>query len=122
MTDKCTNPEGHTKTPWKLFGQHLVEIQDAHGNPIVGWMGFDDSRRSFEEHQANGRLIVEAVNAHTSLTERVRGFEQTMDALVERAERVQEGEDWDMAEFILRKRDAFLENEKDDPTATDPAD
>jgi hypothetical protein len=31
------------------------------------------------------------------------------DALIERAERVQEGEDWDLVEYILRKRDVLLE-------------
>ena len=51
------------------------------------------------------------LDEHVSLTEKVGAMEQTMDALVERAERVQEGEDWDMAEFVLRKRDALLESE-----------
>ena len=65
-----TNLKGHTKTPWKLFvGKHsnLVEILDTRGNPIVGWNGFDDSRRSFEEHKANAMLIVDAVNKHAAL-------------------------------------------------------
>ena len=111
MTDKCTSPEGHKEYgPWRIrYSTYLAQIKIE---------------------RTNGRLVEEMpkeeahriLNEHASLTERVRGFEQTMDALVERAERVQEGEDWDMAEFILRKRDAFLENEKDDPTAPDPAD
>ena len=67
---ECTNLKGHTKTPWRLFvGKHsnLVEILDARGDPIVGWNGFDDSRRSFEEHKANATLIVTSVNEHASL-------------------------------------------------------
>ena len=65
----------------------------------------DDSRRIFD---GNGRLVctlvtsrdtsflVDSVNETTRLRER-------MASLRERAERVQEGEDWDLAEFILRE-------------------
>ena len=114
MSDKCTSPEGHTETPWKLFGQHLVEIQDAHGNPIVGWMGFDDSRRSFEEHQANGRLIVEAVNAHTSLTEKVERLEdflrQDWEVIVDAIP--EQGYAKQAAIRLWREANALLESER----------
>jgi len=118
MTDKCTSPEGHKMIRIVFDGPpgpescRFVDVETEHGNSISlgGWIEGEDGFWYLQ------------FETHASLTERVRGFEQTMDALVERAERVQEGEDWDMAEFILRKRDAFLENEKDDPTATDPAD
>lgn len=55
----------HTPTPWSLFvgeSSDVVEILDKGGKPIVGWMGFDDSRRSPREHKANAALIVKAVN------------------------------------------------------------
>ena len=53
----------HTPGPWKLFeGEHseVVEVLDNRGLPIVSWGGFDDSRRTDEEHNANARLIAEA--------------------------------------------------------------
>lgn len=37
----------------------------------------------------------------------VAKLEDALEALRERAERVQEGEDWDLAEFIVRKTDAL---------------
>ena len=44
--------------------------------------------------------------------ENIAALSDALDALVERAERVQEGEPWDLAEFILRKKkevdDTFL--------------
>ena len=53
----------HTPGPWKLFeGEHseVVEVLDNRGLPIVSWGGFDDSRRTDEEHNANARLIAQA--------------------------------------------------------------
>ena len=53
----------HTPGPWKLFeGEHseVVEVLDNRGLPIVSWGGFDDSRRTDEEHNANARLIAKA--------------------------------------------------------------
>ena len=55
----------HTPTPWSLFvgkSSDIVEILDKDEEPIVGWMGFDDSRRSPGEHTANAAFIVKAVN------------------------------------------------------------
>lgn len=55
----------HTPKPWSLYvgeSSGIVEIIDKDGKPIVGWMGFDDSRRSPGEHAANAALIVKAVN------------------------------------------------------------
>jgi len=46
--------------------------------------------------------------------DRIVALEGGISALVERAERVQEGEDWDLVEFILRKRDALLTKETND--------
>ena len=40
--------------------------------------------------------------------DRIVALESGISALAERAERVQEGEEWDLPEFILRKRDALL--------------
>ena len=111
MSEKRTSPERHVYQYAEYKDGAYIITED--GNPLSGPVVVSLLR---------GSPSMNLLDEHTSLTERVRGFEQTMDALVERAERVQEGEDWDMAEFILRKRDAFLENEKDDPTAPDPAD
>ena len=64
----------HTKGPWILFdGKHssIVEILDEHGKPIVGWLGFDDSRRPLEEHKANARLIVAAPEQNSALIDLV---------------------------------------------------
>jgi len=49
------------KERWKVFlGTKLVEVQDENGLPVVSWSGFDDSRRTFETHCANAKLIASA--------------------------------------------------------------
>lgn len=54
-----------TSTPWRVFNEDgLVEIHDAHGEPVVFWQGFDRSERSRAKHLANARFIVKAVNAY----------------------------------------------------------
>ena len=49
----------------------------------------------------------------SDLFERIAQLEEDLLALRERAERVQEGEDWDLAEFIIRKTSALKESDDD---------
>jgi hypothetical protein len=54
-----------TPAPWRVFNEGgVIEIQDANGDPVIFWQGFDRSERSHATHLANARLIVGAVNAH----------------------------------------------------------
>ena len=59
----------HTPTPWELWiWKHgAIEILDEAGKSVVNWQGFDDADRPHEEHEANARLIVRAVNENTAL-------------------------------------------------------
>jgi hypothetical protein len=55
-----------TPRPWRVFNvAGVIEIQDAKGEPVVFWQGFDRTERSHATHLANARLIVAAVNATT---------------------------------------------------------
>lgn len=55
-----------TPGPWKVYhallrkqfpGNRIIEIQDANGDAVVMWSGFDNSDRLKKTHLANARLI-----------------------------------------------------------------
>jgi hypothetical protein len=48
---------GHTPGPWNLFCKNGVISVFAKDGDVVSWLGFDDSNRSKEEHEANARLV-----------------------------------------------------------------
>ena len=88
MSDKCTSPEGHrTKVqprPWTLEREgYYATIHDANGQivgPLVdlglGWT--DTSTGNYSDPHADADVlafIVEVVNEHTSLTEKVERLE-----------------------------------------------
>ena len=52
--------------------QHNInEVQDSAGEAVIGWSGFDDSSRSFAEHDSNAQAAVIAVNNFGALLEGV---------------------------------------------------
>lgn len=54
----------HTKEPWHTFCLGTsAEVRAAPKPPVVNWMGFDDSDRPMQEHEANAHRIVACVNA-----------------------------------------------------------
>jgi hypothetical protein len=68
----------HTPLPWKFYHEtfrkeisdmKVTEIQDASGNAIVRWPGFDGVPQSKKEMLANARFIVTACNNHEALVE-----------------------------------------------------
>ena len=84
----------HTKGPWKLFeGEHseVVEVLDNRGLPIVSWGGFDDSRRTDEEHNANARLIAEApamLEFINEIADTRKWHEGTIEYFIEEAQKI----------------------------------
>ncbi len=59
----------HTQGPWKVYyallrpqfpGPRIIEVQDADGNAVVAWPGFDNSDRLKKTHLANARLMAAA--------------------------------------------------------------
>jgi hypothetical protein len=51
----------HTPGPWKVFNSHkVIEVQEGDLLPVINWSGFDDSRRTHNEHLANAFLIASA--------------------------------------------------------------
>ena len=60
----------HTKTPWKAFIKGtVIEVEDADGNPIIAWPGFDSSHYPVNIDKDNAVFIVRAVNSHEALLE-----------------------------------------------------
>ena len=66
----------HTPGPWKVYhallrpqfpGEKIIEVQDADGNAVVKWTGFDDSGRLKKTHLANARLMAGAPDLLTAL-------------------------------------------------------
>lgn len=49
--------------------------------PIVGWTGFDDSRRSLPKHRANAELIVALRNLTPHISEAVKVMARQREAL-----------------------------------------
>lgn len=47
----------HTAGPWHVFcvGRTL-EVQDAQGQPVIAWTGFDRSEIPFAVHRANATM------------------------------------------------------------------
>ena len=91
MPDTITTLRGllerATKGPWtfRIFGKgkrRAFDIQGFDGPCVVGWPGFDDSDRSKAEHDANGSLIVAAVNALPALLAVAEAAKQ-IDSLIE---------------------------------------
>ncbi len=76
--------EQHTPGPWKVYhallrpqfpGNKIIEVQEANGNAVVRWAGFDDSDRLKRTHLANARLIAAAPD----LLEALRGVLRVAD-------------------------------------------
>lgn len=60
----------HSKLPFSIFNQNkVIQINDAEGNAVCHWMGFDSADQSHKEKLANAELIVTACNAHYELLE-----------------------------------------------------
>lgn len=55
----------HTPGPWKYYRSKLrsnfstivIEVQDANGQAIVAWGGFDHDNQKSKQRQANARLM-----------------------------------------------------------------
>ena len=48
----------HTKGNWTVWTErNLIEIQCDERTPIITWLGFDESGRSYMERLANAKLI-----------------------------------------------------------------
>ena len=65
----------HTKLPWAVWNgdksleyrRGVIEIQDAKGNSICHWTGFDSAPQAKRVQDANAQFIVRAANNHKPL-------------------------------------------------------
>lgn len=71
-----------TPGPWSSYAENgITAIGGSEIVPIVGWTGFDDSRRSLPKHRANAELIVALRNLTPHISEAVKVMARQREAL-----------------------------------------
>ena len=89
-----------TEQAFVIHNAHYNEEKDSSEDVVVT---VDGEYLSLDK-DLNTASITDILELADWLSGGIAAMSQALDALVERAERVQEGEEWDLAEFILRKK------------------
>jgi len=140
MSDKCTSPKGHNYTAKVIaeapgLAEFMEEIAAMFKNSgAVNYLEMQFGLKDDElgelvitiqrkDGKTPHELRLESEAAHASLTEKVERLEKALD---KRLKQEYMDEDHRLGgtyrTYEQFKQDALLESEKDDPTATDPAD
>lgn len=99
MSQKTTNEVKHTPTPWKANPRFSMVIENSLGDSIMTAGG--NAAIPHDEHQANVRLAVKAVNEYASLKSQLQAAHEYNQDTLERME------------IIRRQNKALLEAAKE---------